>query len=355
MGRVSSQQLSLIEEIPVFPSTRYQGSKLKIKDWIWNNIKGLEFHSALDAFGGTGCVAYLLKQKGKQVAYNDILTFNWFIALALIENDSITLTDEDVDFLLTKHKDIKYPTFIYDTFKDIYFTDEENQWIDVTVTNINQLENLYKKAIGYYALCQSCRIKRPFNLFHRKNLYLRLADVERSFGNKTTWDTPFEVHFRKFVASANQSVFSNGMRNKALNLDVFDIEGDFDLLYIDTPYISKDGVEVDYFGFYHFLEGLVRYSEWKEMINYQTKHKKLNGDKNPWIDKNRIYSAFERLIKKFKDSILVISYRSDGIPTISELVDLLKRYKSNVEELKQKSYKYVLSNNHSEEVLLIGK
>jgi len=355
MGRVNPKQMVLIEETPVFPSTRYQGSKLKIVDWIWEGIKDIQFHTALDAFGGTGCVAYIFKQKGKQVTYNDILKFNWFTALALIENDSVKLTPKDVDFLVTKHKGIKYPTFVSDTFKDIYFTDEENQWIDVVVTNIGQLENLYKRALAYYALFQACIIKRPFNLFHRKNLYLRFSKVERNFGNKTTWDTPFETHFRKFVSEGNQALFSNGMQNKALNLDVFDIEGDFDLVYIDTPYISKRGVGVDYFGFYHFLEGLVRYSEWEKMIDYQTKHKKLRGDKNRWIDKNRIHSAFERLIKKFADSILVVSYRSDGIPSIEELVNLLKKYKSNVEELKRKSYKYVLSNDHSEEVLLIAK
>ena len=35
-----------------FPKTRYQGSKLKILGWIWENIKDLKFNSALDAFGG---------------------------------------------------------------------------------------------------------------------------------------------------------------------------------------------------------------------------------------------------------------------------------------------------------------
>ena len=355
MSRLNPKQMELIEDIHIFPSTRYQGSKLKIVNWIWENIKDIQFYNALDVFGGTGCVAYMLKQRGKQVTYNDILKFNWFIGLALIENDFVKLTPEDVDFLTTKHKEIKYPTFIYDTFKDIYFTDEENQWIDIVVTNIGKLEDIYKRSLAYYALFQSCIIKRPFNLFHRKNLYLRLSEVERNFGNKTTWDTSFEMHFRKFVDEANQAIFYNGMQNKALNLNAFDIEEDFDLVYIDPPYISKKGVGVDYFGFYHFLEGLVRYSRWKSLINYRTKHKRLKGDKNPWIDKNIIKSAFEKLIEKFSDSILVISYRSDGIPSIGELVNMLKKFKSNVEELKRKNYKYVLSNNNSEEILLIAK
>lgn len=351
----NTQQLTFIEKHPVFPSTRYQGSKLKIVDWIWENIKELKFHTALDAFGGTGCVAYMLKRQGKEVTYNDILKFNWFIALALIENDSVRLTLEDVDFLVNRHKNIKYPTFVSDTFKDIYFTDEENQWIDVVVANIGYLDNLYKKALAYFALFQSCIVKRPFNLFHRKNLYLRFSKVERNFGNKTTWDTPFETHFRKFVFEANQAVFSNGLSNKAQNLDIFDIKGNYDLVYIDTPYISKRGVGVDYFSFYHFLEGLVRYSEWEKLIDYRSKHKKLKNDRSPWVDKNQTHSAYEKLIKKFSDSILVISYRSDGIPSIKELVNMLKKYKSNVVEIKRKNYKYVLSNNHSEEILLIGK
>jgi adenine-specific DNA-methyltransferase len=184
---------------------------------------------------------------------------------------------------------------------------------------------------------------------------MRLSEVKRGFGNKTTWDTPFEAHFRKFIAEANQAVSSNSCQNKVLNLDAFDIEEHFDLVYIDTPYISKNGVGVDYFHFYHFLEGLVNYSDWGNRIDYNTKHKRLKKEFNPWVEKKQIYSAFERLIEKFSDSILVVSYRSDGIPTIEELVGILKKYKTDVQEIKRKNYKYVLSNRHSEEVLLIAK
>lgn len=355
MATFSPGQISLLEEKKIFPSTRFQGSKLKIVDWIWDSIKELDFHTALDAFGGTGSVSYMLKQNDTRVTYNDTLKFNWHIGLALIENDSTRLTEEDVDFILTKQKGKKYPSFIHDTFKDVYFTDEENQWIDMVVTNIDQFDNIYKKALAYFALSQACIIKRPFNLFHRKNLYIRFSDVERSFGNKATWDTPFETHFRKFVDEANVAIFSNEKQNEALNLDVFEIEENFDLVYVDTPYISQQGVGVDYLDFYHFLEGLVNYPQWTKMIDYKTKHRRLKRNASVWVDKNQIHQAFDKLFKKFRKSILVVSYRSDGIPSIRELQDLMNKYKSDVIELKRKNYKYVLSHNHSEEVLLIGK
>ena len=75
------RQLSLFQDVEIqrknkFPSTRYQGSKAKFTDWIWQEIADIPFRSALDAFGGTGSVAYKLKNHGKCVTYNDILPFN---------------------------------------------------------------------------------------------------------------------------------------------------------------------------------------------------------------------------------------------------------------------------------------
>ncbi|MBN1788576.1 MAG: DNA adenine methylase [Sedimentisphaerales bacterium] len=351
---IDNLQMSFMGDDAIFPSTRYQGSKLKITDWIWNAVCNLEFETALDAFGGAGSVGYMLKQHNKQITYNDILKFNWYIGSALIQNDEIVLSDEDIDFILNENTKVKYPTFVSNTFNDIYFTDEENQWIDRVVTNISLLEDFYKKALGYFALFQACIIKRPYNLFHRKNLYIRLSDVERSFGNKTTWDKPFEDHFRQFVIEANQAVFSNGKQNKALNLDVFDIEEEYDLVYIDTPYISRRGVGVDYLDFYHFLEGLVNYVQWDKMIDYKSRHKRLKRNESAWTNKNKIIEAFGRLFEKFRKSILVVSYRADGIPAIEELVNIMKKYKSDIREIKRTSYKYVLSTNHSEEVLILG-
>jgi adenine-specific DNA methylase len=64
---------SAVVDLNEFPSTRYQGSKRKITPWIWAQLQELDFSSALDIFGGTASVSYLLKKMGKQVTYNDYL------------------------------------------------------------------------------------------------------------------------------------------------------------------------------------------------------------------------------------------------------------------------------------------
>lgn len=355
----SSEQLTL----PIFephhevkiPSTRYQGSKAKLVGWIWEKIKDIDFSNAIDIFGGTGVVGYFLKQKGKQVYYNDYLKSNYYIGLALIENNTIKLNKQEAEKLLIKEPDYDYRYFIRDTFKDIYYTDEENEWLDIVVQNICRIENIYKKAVAYYALFQACLVKRPFNLFHRKNLYLRFADVKRTFGNKTTWDRPFEEHFIDFINEINYLVYDNGRENKAYNLDVFEVEGNFDLVYIDPPYTSSKGVSVDYLDFYHFLEGLANYENWKNKINYRTINKRFYKNNNPWNDKHKIRKKFRELFEKFKDSILVISYRSDGIPTIEQIVSDVKRFKRQVHVYTFENYKYVLSNGKTAEILIVGE
>jgi adenine-specific DNA methylase len=345
----------LAENEPFFPTTRYQGSKAKLVDWLWEQLALLDFSTCLDAFGGTGVVAHRLKKEGKTVTYNDVLRFNYYFAHGLIENSHVRLHEDEVEGLLVRSADITYPSFIYDTFHDIYFTDEENKWLDQTITNIRGLTDPFKFSIAFYALCQACIIKRPYNLFHRKNLYVRFAEVERTFGNKVTWDKPFPELFRVFVDEANRAVFDNNRSNQALNLDAVHVPGIYDLVYVDTPYIPAASAPIDYRDFYHFLEGLCHYDKWHKEIDWQSKHLRLVPSPNDWVNKKRIYWAFDRLFCRFRDSQLAVSYRSDGIPSEAELVNLMRQYKQNVEVVRYGSYKYALSTNtQSKEILIIG-
>lgn len=339
----------------VFPKTRYQGSKYKLRDWIKHSLKQLDFETAIDAFSGTGSVAYTLKEMGKEVYSNDILPFNYQVSKALIENSSEQITHEDYQFVIKKHIDYNYSFFIRDTFHDIYYLDDENIWLDIIVQNINQVKNEYKQAMLFWALYQACISKRPYNLFHRKNLYVRTSDVERNFGNKATWDKPFDEHFKKFIKEANNAIFNNRKQNKSFCGDIIDLKIEADLIYIDTPYIPNSGTLTLYGEFYHFLNGLTDYPNWESKVDYNSKHKKLISEYSIWEDKKNIYNGFEQLIEKFKKSIIVISYRDDGIPTVKEISDMLRIHGKKV-HIETVDYKYVLSKKQNlQEVLIIGE
>ncbi len=320
-----------------------------------HQLRSLTFTTVLDAFGGTGAVAHALKVAGKQVTYNDILAFNHQIGLALIENDSVTLTDDEIRTIGTRNSDVTYGRFIEDTFRGIYFTDAENGWLDTAVANIGRMTCRLKRALAWFALFQSCMAKRPYNLFHRSNLYMRTADVERSFGNKTSWDRSFIDHVSTFAREANDAVLNSGGVCRALCRDALEIDPGFDLVYIDTPYINRTGVGVDYRDFYHFLEGMMEYDAWPTMIDSTSKHRRLIRRPDPWSDATTCHGMFRRLFEHFRESILVVSYRSDGIPSIEELTSILREGKTNVRVIEGDRYQYALSTRRStREVLLIG-
>jgi len=137
--------------------------------------------------------------------------------------------------------------------------------------------------------------------------------------------------------------------------DALEVNGQFDLVYVDTPYIRRNGVGVDYRDFYHFLEGMLHYDRWPEMIDHSSRHLRLKREANPWCEAARCGEQFRRLFDRFRRSILVVAYRSDGTPSVDELARWLRDLKPKVRVINTTAYQYVLSKNRSSrEVLLIG-
>lgn len=339
----------------MYPSTRYQGSKLKLVDWMWDHLRDLPFDTALDLFGGTATVSLLFKRQGKTVHFNDRLRWNAVNAEAFIANPGVRLSNEQALDLVKAAEKNREPGFISETFRGIYFTESENLWLDGLLPAIRAMNGRFEQAIAYHALFQACLVKRPYNLFHRKNLSVRTADVPRTFGNKTTWDAPFAKHFLRFVAEANACVLESARRHTVTCMDAADVPATgHDLVYFDPPYTSAKGASVDYHQFYHFLEGLVKPETWKSEIDFRSKHLRLKPQDNVWCDKKTVGPAFEEMFEKHRHSIIAVSYRSNGIPSLKQLVASLEKFKSSVRVERRKNYRYALSTATNDEVLLIG-
>lgn len=360
-----------IKEFPqdwYFPTTRYRGSKRKILSWIWEEIRDIPFNTALDLFGGTGSVSLLLKRMGKSVTYNDYSFYTHTGAIAFIQNREVKLSEDDIAYLLDI-EDGENDGFIARTFSDYYFLDEENAWLDKVLVKIGNLpqfytgeELLFKRAIAIWALGQACLIKRPFNLFHRKNLYLRTNNVDRKFGNKTTWETPFPIAFERFIREANSVVFDNGQVNVATCQNGLEYsQSDFDLVYLDPPYFFDGQSDADYLALYHFLDGITQYDTWPSLINKNSSTLSIKRDFSKWPSRSMIQltEIYSSLIKQFGKSVIVISHKAGSLVSVNILEELLKENGKTVSTHK-KLYSYALNkqngNSHKNtECLIIGQ
>jgi adenine-specific DNA-methyltransferase len=342
------------------PITRYYGSKRKLVEKIWSEIErlDLQFDSVLDIFGGTGIFSYYAKSKGKQVTYNDIFTFNSFIGRKLIEQNHNALTYEAALELLQPVAGRHYENYIEANFEGIYFTDEENRQIDIFVQNAMQLEDENARVSAYYILFQSCIIKRPYNLFHRNNLNMRVNYSGGNFGNKVTWERTFEELFARFITELDNYTFDNGRHNTATNFDALRCPARAELLYIDPPYFGKRG-HTTYHAKYHLLEGLANYNEIPANIDFSKSNREIRLNKNSQFERpSNFLTELEELINNHIHSIIVISYRNNGVPCIEEITALMIRLKQGfqVHTIDLGSYGYALNKTNSDnnEFLIIG-
>jgi adenine-specific DNA-methyltransferase len=343
----------------LLPKTRYYGSKRKLVTQIWNALEDnhIRFDSMLDLFGGTGIVSYFMAQHGKHVIYNDILSFNCEIAKALLCTNKGAFLEDDAINLLKRDPNRHYKNIITEYFYDIYFTNEENSQIDTVIQNIPYLE-LDKQASAYYILFQSCMIKRPFNIFHRRNLNLRTNFTKAKFGNKVTWDQPFYDLFIKFTKELNLYQFDNSKRIEISNTSALKCEKHADLIYIDTPYFSKNNSgNITYHNRYHFLEGLMHYEEIPSIINLNKVNKEMSIGKNlEFENRANFLTELDQLINYHKDSVIAISYTTEGYPSIEKIQDVVQKYKRAVVVCHLGKHSFALNRNNAsrEEVLILG-
>ena len=303
-----------------FPPTRYMGSKRKLLTEICKAASRFEFDSVLDVFSGSGVVGYLFKAMGKKVACNDYMFMSSTFSKAMIENNAVTLDEDEAKELLVDHGNAD--DFVSRKFAGLYFSDDENRVIDVLRSNIAGLRNPYKNAIAMTALIRACTKKRPRGLF-------TYIGVRYDDGRKDL-QMSMEEQFLEGVRAVNEAVFDNGRRNESINGDALTVgKSKVDLVYIDPPYYTPQS-DNEYVRRYHFLEGLAR--DWKGVdIQENTLTKKFKSYPTPFSTLAGAADAFDTLFHTYRNSLLIVSYSSNSLPTKDEMIALMRKYKENVE------------------------
>lgn len=340
----------LPEQVAAYPSTRFMGSKSKLLSEIWAVASQFDVDTVVDLFSGSGIVGYMFKAQGKTVISNDYMAMSATFTKAMVENNTVRLSMDEAMALLVPNAE--GDRFVSETFKDLYYTDDENELIDTLRANIAAIKDPYKHAIAMTALIRACIKKRPRGIF-------TYTGQRYNDGRKDLQKT-FTQQFLEAVEAVNAAVFDNGKKNVSKRGDAMDLKVEQpDLVYIDPPYYSPLS-DNEYVRRYHFVEGLAR--DWQGVeIQEHTQTKKFKSYPTPFSTRMGAADAFDRLFKKYANSILIVSYSSNSLPTQDEMVAIMAKYKAHVEVIPV-DYKYSFGNqadakthrNTVQEYLFVG-
>ena len=301
-----------------YPTVNYIGNKEKIVSWITSLIPK-DVTSILDVFCGGCSVSYAAKEKGLTVFSNDILAVNHYIGKALIENDSITLTPDDVEWIF---HGVPFEGFMFQHYANEFYFPDECKQLDLYRKNVLEMRDEYKQALAFILLRRAMIRKMPYSRFTiRWEKICQLRDEQFSYEHykrpRAYHNKSFRFHFEDNLAEYNAAVFSNGKHNQALNLDVYDAieKVNADAIYLDPPYA---GTMNDYFGFYGLLDSYIN-GVVAEPFD------------NNFIDRKTILEQFDRLFGSLgKYKYWMLSYNSRSNPSKEELLHLIHKYANNV-------------------------
>jgi DNA adenine methylase/adenine-specific DNA-methyltransferase len=309
-----------VDSLAGYPRIRFMGSKHRLAPRLAEIFATLPPGPAIDAFSGSGVVAYTLKATGRETHANDSLTFTTTLAEALVANQHERLAPADVETLCSPNRDGR--DFIATTFAGLYFPDSDHAFLDAAWSHVDELQGA-KRALALSALCLAAAWKQPRGVF--------TVTTPRYDDGRRQLHMSLEALFKEAVTRCNAAVVPG--RASATCGDVFAFDPrDAAIAYLDPPYAPpKD--DTCYVKRYHFLEGLATYWRGQEIM-WETRTRKLVKRHTPFGSKKTSRDALDRLFDHFSaPQALVVSYGSNADLGPVELEALLARHRRNVRRI----------------------
>lgn len=299
---------------------RYIGNKTKLLGFIGDVLedRGIRPGTAVDPFSGTASVAAELKRRGFRVVASDIMEYAYVFARACVEVAATPSVpglraeldgDDSLDTVITWLNRLDgSPGFVHAHYSPVgeegarhgrmYFTPENAARIDAIRSLLDEWRRADRIDDDAFHVLLAALLEAADRVANTTGVYA--AFVKTWQPNATR---PLELKPPTIVPG-------NGCRAERLDaLELVSGLPDFDLLYLDPPYNSRQ-----YAGYYHlpeliaqgWFEGGVRTRGKTGLIDDRDK-------RSDWSRRQKCEEAFERLVSTARWKHLVLSYNAEGI------------------------------------------
>jgi hypothetical protein len=298
----------------------YFGGKRRLLGRIFKHVpRPGEAPVFVDAFLGGGSVSLFAKGRGYRVVCNDIALRSYIVGKALIENNHVRLTREDVTRLFVEGEPESH--FIEENFARSVVTTKHARFLDNAFPVAREAEEP-KKWLLLLLLVKYVLRMRPMGNFGAKTIVRQAEDRKweemnpnylRDIISRNLHGHPRTVAegLRKQI---NSGVFSNGLENHVCQQDVFEFleHAEGNILYLDPPYAGTSSYETSLRALDSIIEGRLVEREPSEFSK---------------MDALRVLETLFDAGRKFP--VWVISYGNQAV-NLEDLVKLVGKFKKDV-------------------------
>lgn len=319
----------------------YIGNKRKLLPLISEAIAatGLRSGTFLDAFAGSGVVARLAKTAGFRVIANDWEPYAEVINRAYIAANTppgfahLGGLDEAIAALNALPGRAGYIASHYCPADDerydvaterMFYTQENGRRIDAMR---EQIESWRRD--GVINAAEEAMLVAP--LIYQASYCSNTSGVFKGFhrgwggATKTAW-----YRIRSHLTLSPPMLFDNGLENLVVREDAADIAGEIgcDIAYLDPPYNQHQ-----YGANYHLLNTVALWDKpligrrisgngMRDKAAIRTDWRTLR--RSPYCYKRSAQEAFEELISRVRARYILVSYSTDGIVPVEDLLSCLE-------------------------------
>jgi adenine-specific DNA-methyltransferase len=293
---------------------RYIGNKTKLLRFIGSVLRrrGIRGGQAVDPFSGTASVGRELKRLGFRVIAADLMEYAHVLAKAYVE-----ATHLPTDFarrIQSLNQLPGTPGFITENFSEparMYFTPANAPRIDAIRTRIHEW-----RASG--------EIDEPTG-------FLLLAALIEASDRVANTTGVYAAYVKNWQPNAVRDLemrvprIIKGNSCHAYRADAIDLVSrldEFDLLYLDPPYNSRQ-----YAGYYHIPE-LLALGWFDETPELRGKTGLLpdREKRSDWSRRKKCEDALEKLVATARCKHIVMSYSAEGILSEAAIERIFKQY-----------------------------
>ncbi len=302
-----------------------------------------------DAFLGGGAVSVMAKALGYRVLANDIAERAYIVGKALIENNRVKFTEEDVNRLFLEAPN---EGFVQANFCPEYILTKHANFLDNAFAIVRKMEDGPKKYLCLLLLVKYIFYLRPFSHFTNTtfNILMEENHIERIKGRTFHAHIkaalrPIPEVLRDLVKAINAGVIDNAQENQVYRLDAREFlqKIEADMVYFDPPYSGT----TDYEANYRILDQIL-----KGKISQAQKSEFSRKDGMKFLDE--VFRAARHI------PIWIVSMgNAGGASDLGGLQEIISRYRqTEIHRIKYRHIPAVAGKEHqskNEKYLIVGR